>query len=130
MNAKDYAKVAFSEDQPLDLRWNAICKVREEVLFKLKKLEELSWRYEEISKSIQKKSLKKFKEMLQIRFMTKYAEDIKAKRYIPAMIRDFEKLEKMEVMGCYTFKGIKVIKEDCDLCHRRCTVKGNALEEE
>lgn len=124
------ARIAFNGSLPLGNRWEALQRLRQEVLFKLQKLEELSIRYSDMSEGFQQKALKKFKEMLMIRFMEKYSPEIKSKAFSKKMMIDFDKLEKMEKLGCYHFIGIKVIKEDCGMCNRRCSVKGDIDEQE
>jgi len=57
--------------------------------------------------------------------MEKYKEEIKSKRFTSKMIADFNRVEAMEEMGCYHFKGITIIKEDCNFCSRKCRMKGD-----
>ena len=127
MTNQDYAKIAFNEEETLEHRWQALQQVRSDVLFRLRKLEQLSFQYDQISKSLQQKALQNFKEMLQIRFMEKHKDVIASKKYTPEMLKDFEILEQIEKKGCYHFKGVLVIKEDCNLCSRHCKVKGYEL---
>lgn len=124
------AKITFDSSLPLANRYEALQKLRQEVLFKLQKLEEISYRYEEMSKSFQQDALKAFKEMLQIKFMEKWSKEISKKLFNKKMMIEFDKLQKIDKLGCYHFIGIKVIKEDCNLCDRRCSVKGDGAVDE
>ena len=122
---KDYLKKAFDESQPTGTRYSAICQVQTEVLFKLKKLQDMAWRLDETKKILQQKALSEFKETLQVKFMEKYSKEVQAGSYTNPMMKDFSKIEAMETHGCYHFQGITVIKEDCNLCRRKCQVKGD-----
>jgi len=113
---------AFDERAPLQEQWDSLNKILSEAMFKKTKLEFLIEQYTQKKKRLQLKVLEDFKQKLKMDFMEKYKDNIKNGKFSKEMLLDFTKLEEAEKHGCYHLNGIKVWKDDCNICNRRCKV--------
>ena len=119
---KEVYEILHNADAPLTERWEVAIRVEADIKFRMLKLQEIASRLEEAKKQLQQAALQQFKETRIAEFMEKYNVEIDLKKYNKEMLKDFTMLEEMEVRGCYHFKGVTVVKKDCNLCRRHCRV--------
>jgi hypothetical protein len=82
--------------------------------------------YSEEKKRLAAIALEEFKVQAKLDFMTKYQDNIQKKSFTPDMMRELDKLEKRERVGCYAMNGLTITPRECSICsHKACnrTVK-------
>ena len=70
---------------------------------------------------IVEEAIAEFKTKLKMDFMTKYQDQIKINKFTPEMMKDMDKLSKIEKAACYRVRGINISLADCNTCeHKAC----------
>jgi len=119
-----YKKLENPTEEEKRLFFDACTKLQADAQRKIRAVSSARDYYEKLKNTLVAQELERFKVIVKLKFMEKYAKEMEAQTITSDMSKDLDKLTKMEKAACYIINGVDISLRDCATCaHKACNAR-------
>ncbi len=118
---EEFDKIENPSFEEKEAYYIACMHLEAEAIRRVKQFELAEKMYSRRKIKIVSQELEDYKTRTKLAFMEKFGKEISSNQFTSEMMKEMDKLERMEKASCYIIHGISITPKECDTCvHKSC----------